>query len=127
MIGGTDIVIPAIGDSAALDACARIVQRCWPHARFEDAETGEKYARYGDIPLGRVRELFAYPDESAEAAWDADSPDSPPNSMLYLILSPNFVTVVLDDPNTADMRAMLEAFQTMLETDILKTYYAGAA
>ena len=127
MIGGTDIVIPAIGDSAALDACARIVQRCWPHARFEDAETGEKYARYGDIPLGLVRELFAYPDASAEAAWDADRPDSPPNSMLYLILSPNFVTVVLDDPNTADMRAMLEAFQTMLETDILKTYYAGAA
>ncbi len=30
-----------------------------------------------------------------------------PNSMLYLILSPNFITVVLDDPNTAEMRRSL--------------------
>jgi hypothetical protein len=127
MIGGTDIVIPAVGDPADLDACARIVQRRWPHARFEDAITGEKYARYDDIPLGRVSELFAYPDGNAEAAWDADSPDSPPNSMLYLILSSDSITVVLDDPDTADMRAMLGAFRTMLETDILKTHYAGAA
>src|SRR5262249_8103633 len=98
MIGGTDIVIPAVGGPDDLDACARIVQCLWPHAQFEDAVTGEKYAGYADIPLGRVRELFAYRDESAEAAWDADSPDSPPNSMLYLILSPDSVTVVLDDP-----------------------------
>ncbi len=124
--GGTDVVIPAIGDPAALDACVRIVQRRWGHARFENAITGEKYARYEDIPLGRVRELFAYLDAGAEAAWDADSPDSPPNSMLYLILSPKSVTVVLDDPNTADMRAMLEAFRTLLETDIWKTYTRAA-
>jgi hypothetical protein len=127
MIGGTDIVIPTVGDTNALDACARIVQRRWPHARFEDAVTGEKYAQFRDIPFGRVRELFAYPDASAEAAWDADRPDSPPNSMLYLILSPHSVTVVLDDPNTADMRAMLEAFRTMLETHFLRTHLAGAA
>ncbi|HEY7329946.1 MAG TPA: hypothetical protein VH592_20085 [Gemmataceae bacterium] len=114
MIGGVDVVIPAVGDGAALEACVRIVQRCWPHARFEDVETGEKYAWYGDIPLGRVRELFAYSDAQAEAAWDADRPDSPPNSMLYLILSPDFVTVVIDDPNTAEMRAMLESFRTIL-------------
>jgi hypothetical protein len=120
MIGGTDIVIPAVGDSTSLEACARIVQRRWPHARFEDAETGDKYARYGDIPLDRVRELFAYVDDKAEAAWDADCPDSPPNSMLYLIQSPDYVTVVLDDPNTPDMRAMLKSLQTALRQDALK-------
>jgi hypothetical protein len=114
MIGGVDVVIPAIGDAAALEACARIIQRCWPHVRFEDAETGEKYTRYGDMPLGRVRELFAYADAQAETAWDADRPDSPANSMLYLIRSPGFVTAVLDDPNTAEMRAMLESIRTIL-------------
>ena len=126
MIGGTDIVIPAVGDPAALEACVRIVQRRWPNARFENAETGEKYARYSDIPFGKVHELFAYPNQRAEAAWDADSPDSPPNSMLYLILSPEYVTAVLDDPNTADMQAMLEAFRTMLWTDKLSTYAEAA-
>ncbi len=108
MIGGNDIVIPAVGDSAALEACLRIVQRHWPHARFEDALTGDKYSRCGEIPLGRVREVLAYPDADAEAAWDADSPDSPPNSMLYLIVSPNFITAVLDDPTAADMHSILE-------------------
>ncbi len=119
MIGGTDIVIPAVGDPAALEACARIVQRRWPHARFEDAETGEKYARYGDIPLGHVRELFAYHDAQAEAEWDADSPNSPRNSMLYLILSPDFITAVLDDPNTAEMAAILESIRKMMLDRIL--------
>lgn len=114
MIGGIDVVIPAVGDAAALEACLRIVQRQWPHARFEDAESGEKYARYDDIPLGRVRELFAYSDAQAESSWDADRDDSPPNSMLYLILSSEFLTVVLDDPNTADMQVMLESFRMIL-------------
>lgn len=114
MIGGVDVVIPAVGDAAALEACLRIVKRRWPHARFENAETGEKYARYEEIPLGRLRELFAYSDAQAEALWDADRDDSPPNSMLYLILSPDFITVVLDDPNTADMQAMLESLREIL-------------
>jgi hypothetical protein len=127
MIGGTDIVIPAIGDADALDACARVVQKRWPNARFEDAVTGEKYARYDDIPLGRVRELLAYPGAKAEADWDADIPDSPPNSMLYFILSPESVTVVLDDPNTAEMQGMLRGFRTMLDTQILKSQHARPA
>ncbi len=97
MIGGTDIVIPAVGDHAALDACARIVQREWPQVRFENAETGEKYRCYGEIPLARVRHLLASPGPEAEALWDADSHDSPPNSMLYLILSPDYVTARHED------------------------------
>jgi hypothetical protein len=119
MIGGTDIVIPAVGDAAALETCARVVQRHWPHVRFEDAETGNKYDRFSDVPLGQVRELCAYTDNKAEAAWDADSPESAPNSMLYFILSPNSVTAVLDDPNTPDMQAILESIRTMMRERIL--------
>ena len=126
MIGGNDIVIPAVGDPAALEACVRIIQRHWPRARFEDAVSGEKYGRFGEIPLGRVRELLAYPDAVAEAMWDADSPDSPPNSMLYLILSPTFLTAVLDDPDTAEMSSLLESLREILWMDILNTYAEAA-
>jgi hypothetical protein len=115
MIGGVDVVIPAVGEADALQACVRIVQHRWPNARFEDVETGEKYAGCGEIPLEHVRELLAYSDAQAEAAWDADREDSPPNSMLYLIRSPDFITVVLDDPNTVDMKALLEEFRTTLQ------------
>jgi hypothetical protein len=130
MIGGKDIVIPAVGSPASLDACARVVQRLWPEARFEDAETGEKYSSYGDIPLGRVRQLLAYPNAEAEELWDADSAESPVNSMLYLILGEHSVTAVLDDPYVGEMPAMLEGIRTMLGMEILNTnasYQAEAA
>jgi hypothetical protein len=126
VIGGNDIVFPAVGDSAALEACARIVARHWPNIRFEDATTGDKYQRIGDIPLGRVRELLAYPNADAEAAWDADSPESPENSMLYLIVRPEDITVVLDNPDTAEMRSILDAIHHLLWTDILFTYKRAA-
>ncbi|HTU91866.1 MAG TPA: hypothetical protein VMF69_17420 [Gemmataceae bacterium] len=115
MIGGVDVVIPTAGFAAALEACARIVQRRWPHARFEDADTGEKYSHCCDVPLERVRELFIYSDAQVETAWDDDREDSPPNSMLYLIRSSDYITIVLDDPNTADMQAMLEEFRKILQ------------
>lgn len=121
MIGGHDIVIPAVGIPASLDACARIVQRQWPRARFEDAETGEKYSCYGEIPIGQVRQLLAYPNAEAEALWDADNPDSPVNSMLYLILGEESVTVVLDDPNIGEMPAILKGIRTMMQMEILNT------
>ena len=114
MIGGKDILIPARGIPASLDACARVVQRQWPEARFEDAETGDKYSAYGELPLGRIRHLLAYPDTKAEALWDADSPDSPVNSMLYLILGKHSVTAVLDDPNVGEMPAILEGIKMMM-------------
>jgi hypothetical protein len=126
MIGGTDVVIPATGDSAStLDACARILRWHWPHVTFEDAETGDKYAKYGDVPFGRVRELFAYRDKQAEAAWDTDHPDSPPNSMVYVILTPEspdssrLVTVVLDNPDTPEMQEILESIRDMMRERIM--------
>jgi hypothetical protein len=116
MIGGRDIVFQAVGDSAALQACARIVGRHWPHARFEDAITGNKYQRLDDIPFGSVRELLAYSNAEAEAAWDADSPDSPENSMISLIFRPEDITVVLDNPNTVEMRSILDAISELGKT-----------
>ncbi len=114
MIGGNDIVFPAVGDSAALEACARVVGRYWPDVRFEDAITGDKYRQFGDVPFGRVRELLIYPSAEAEAAWDADSPDSPENSMLYLIVRPEDMTIVVDNPDTVEMRSILDAIRDVL-------------
>jgi hypothetical protein len=80
MIGGNDIVIPAAGTPASLEACVRAIRQYWPHARFENAETAEKYT--SEIPFGRLKQLLAYPDEEAESMWDQDSPDSPINSIV---------------------------------------------
>lgn len=126
MIGGIDILIPSTGDEAALDICARIVRHFWPCARFEDAVTADKYERYGEIPLGLIHELLVYRDAQAERAWDADDPNSPDNSMLYLIRSPNSITVVLDDPDTAEMRSIVTSLRVSLQAAIPRTYADAA-
>ena len=126
MIGGKDIVIPATGDSAALDICARIVRWYWPGARFEDAIAGEKYQRYGEIPLGCVRELFVYRDTEAECAWDADDANSPDNSMLYFILCRDSITIVVDDPDAPEMGSILASLRDSLESAIHRSYAAAA-
>jgi hypothetical protein len=118
----TDVMIPATGEPVTLDGCVRIVQHHWPQARFEDPVTGKKYPSYRQIPIGRVRELLVYPDRQAETAWDVGHLDAPANSMLHLIDSPPFITVVLDDPKAADMRSLLESIRAILGMDILNTY-----
>ncbi len=118
MIGGTDVVFSAIDDSASLEACARIIGQHWPNIRFEDAITGDKYERLGDIPFDQVCELLAYPDADAEAAWDADRPDSPENSMISLIVRPDEITVVLDNPNTPQMQSILNLIHESLHANI---------
>jgi len=128
VIGGNDVVFPAVGDPASLEACARIVGRHWPDIRFEDAITGDKYQSLDQIPFGKVRELLAYANSDAEAAWDADSPNSPENSMLCLIVRPEDITVVLDNPETAEMRSILKAIGDLMKTgfDVLFTYRRAA-
>ncbi len=114
MIGGSDIVFPAIGDCTSLEACVRLVSRFWPSVRLEDAITGDKFTRIGDVPFERVRELLLYADSNAEASWDADRDDSPENSMLYLIVRPQDITVVVDNPRTLEMQSILNAIREML-------------
>lgn len=116
MIGGSDVIIPAVGDPAALEAYARIIGRHWPDARFEDAITGKKYRSVGGVPFQAVSELLLYPDPRAEAAWDADSPDSPENSMISLIFRPEEITVVLHDPTTPQMSSILDEIHRALST-----------
>jgi len=126
MIGGTDIVIPAKGDPEALDASVRMILEYWPQARFENALTAEKYNHYEELPFGRLSELFVYPDALAEKAWDQGDANAPVNSMLYLILSADNMTVVLDDPYTNEMRSMLALIQSSLTWEISSTYAEAA-
>jgi hypothetical protein len=49
-----------------------------------------------------------------------------PNSMLYLIVRPEDLTVVLDNPDTEEMRSPLGAIHDLLWTDILSTYARAA-
>ena len=99
MIGGVDVIMKAPSGPQALEVCVRAIRRHWPEARYENAETGDKFRHYRMVPFGQLSELLVYVDPKAEASWDADSSDSPVNSMIYLISSAHSVTAVVDDPN----------------------------
>ena len=74
----------------------------------------DKSEHLADISFGSLRELLAYPDAESEAAWDAESPDSPENSMLYLIGRPEDITVVVDNPDSSEMQSILGAIRDTL-------------
>ena len=106
MIGGQDIVIPAAGLPASLDACACVVRATMAKRPVRECGNGRKDPpAYGDIfPLGKIRHLLAYPSAEAEAKWDQDSDDSPINSMILLDLPlDDSVTAVVDDPHAGEM------------------------
>ena len=115
MIGGTDRVFDAVGDSASLEACVRIIRKKWPQARFENAETGEKYSTLNEIPCGSVRELLVNSDATAEESWDHDRPDSPQNSLISILVRTNEVTIIVDDTESPDMRFILDGIEHLLE------------
>src|SRR5260370_39697202 len=132
MIGPTDIMVPPTADAVVtLDVSARIIQRHWNHARFEDPATGKKYRTYDEIPFSHLEELLAYRNAQAEALWDSDSPESPVNTMLHLIFFPKCIKSRTDDQNAPNIQSIRESIRASLRMDILNTYalnrYADAA
>lgn len=93
-IGGTDIVFRCPGCPAAMDACVQVILAYWPKATFEDALTGEKWARYQDIPFGKVTDLFIYGEH-----------------LIYLIRRTADITLVLLEP----MPEMMESVRLALK------------
>jgi len=118
MIGGHDIIVPTHGDSAALDACLRVIRQYWPEAVFENAANGSGANRYEAFSLGDSKEVFAYRDSAAAHEWDAKGADPTLcNTMIHVLQSDGAVTLVVDDPGDAAMAEMLQAVRSALQAD----------
>lgn len=126
MIGGTDKAIPTMNDASGFDIGARVIQRYWPRARFQDGATREKYEGYSEMPIGRINQLLAFRTPNVEQEWLSADLDVPPNTMLYLARSQNAITVVFDDANADEMRMIVESLRSSLAMDILNNYAEAA-
>jgi hypothetical protein len=111
------IELPTSAGPAALDACARIIQRYWPQASFQDAITGKNFRNYAELPIGRLRHLLVWRDDLGEV----NGPDTFTSSRLHLIRSPDKITVILDGPSPSEMQPILDSIQGVLGIDILNT------
>lgn len=116
MIGGVDIEIPTRAGRAALDASVRAIRSIWPKAVFENAENGERYDRFGEIPFNRLEEIFVYRDERARDLWAAEGAvPAAANLMIHLIIDGSGLFVVMDDDTTEEMRSVLGAIRILLD------------
>lgn len=115
MIGGTDVALKTAGDPETVEAFVRVIRHVWPEARYEDAETGTRYARLGDIPFGQVKELLVYPDWDAVQLWD-EGRDAPENSMIDLVRRDQDVTLVCDAPQRGTIQTILEGARGLIRS-----------
>lgn len=119
MIGGVDISVPTKAGALSLEASVRVVRQLWIDAVYENAETGERYPSFEDIPFGRLEEVFIYRNLRAADLWEERGavPEAL-NSMVHLFSDNDLLTLVVDEVNP-EMEQLSNAIRSQLADDIL--------
>jgi hypothetical protein len=102
MIGGTDIILKARDERAAMDMAIRVIRLAWEHAVFEDADTGQTFRSYSDIDLRGRPEIR--PDPAVNA------------TMIHLIGRRGELTIGLDDVPGKPILSIVDIIQRSLRT-----------
>lgn len=119
MIGGHDISFPTGSSPEVMDGAIRIVNVFWPGAVLENAETTELldggFLGVRELP----REVLIYKNADARASWAVNGavPENS-NQMVHMICGADSITIVVDDPNSAEMPALLDAISGHVYQDI---------
>ena len=112
MIGGQDIVIQTNSPSEIAEKILELIQLEWREMIVEDADTGNEVEfsipRFQRVP----REFFAYESPAKKQLWDdRGACHENRNSMFHVLLQPQQVTVVVDDPSEAVSQNVIGAAQ----------------
>jgi hypothetical protein len=119
MIGGTDIAIATRAGHAALELGLRTLHRRWRSAVFEDGESGERREGLRDFPVGRTSEVLVYMNADSVAAWDREGAmPGLADTMAHFLLDDDRLTIVVDRPDSPEMRAVVDELRYgLLEQD----------
>jgi hypothetical protein len=124
MIGGADIVIPVAHESEAIDAGIRVIACAWPDAVFQNADCPEIVLQYDQLNQRAMNEVFIYRNLEIAKQWDElGAVPQLANTMIHIVKGNNALTVVTDDPNEMEMRAIIDAILQACEP----VPYASAA
>jgi hypothetical protein len=58
MLGAIDTRLPTKAGIEAVEVAVRAIRQLWPHAVWENGESGERYDFFWQIPFGELTELF---------------------------------------------------------------------
>jgi hypothetical protein len=127
MIGGTDEIIPVADEAAALDHSLRALSRLWPHAVYEDADTGEAFANYAQINFGGRRDFFVFRDKDAADKWEELGADeSLDGTMIHFLSRPRELTIVVDSNPPQFIHLFLQALRRSLRQDLFESVAEAA-
>jgi hypothetical protein len=118
MIGGDDLVFENPGASVAevLRGAAGLLRAHWREAIFEDAESGQRFEKFWEIPFGKLREILVYRDPGAHESWEKHGADpSNRNQMVHLLASKESVTIVVDDRRDPAIRPLIDELASMVQ------------
>ncbi len=119
MIGGHDISFHTETSAQATEGTIRILRASWRNSVVENAETGEflgpVFFGFEELPS----EVLIYKNAAAHDSWAAHgaTPENA-NLMVHIIRGENSMTLVVDDPNAAEMRALIAAIYDHVHQDI---------
>ena len=120
MIGGTDLHFPTTAArDRAVEVSVRAVKAHWNESVFENGTTGEKYDHFFQIPFGRVTEIFVYKNPQYSQRWDDEGAiDELSDTMVHIIFTANFLSVVVDSPDSSEVQPIIRGIQQGLQCDI---------
>jgi hypothetical protein len=123
MIGGIDIVIPHANREQAAVASLRVIRRFWRDAVVEDAYTGKKTHLTRDALLPEVTDVFVYPDMETADKWDRLGAEPElANTMIHILVRDSAVTLVVDDPDSGTIAAIISGLRAMLSMYIFSPH-----
>lgn len=118
MIGGHDITFRVASSAEAMEGAIRLVRACWQEAVVENAETGELLpdcVGFRELP----QEVLIYKNAAAREAWAAGGATAEnANLMLHFLRESDSMTIVVDDPSSPEMSALIDSIREHVYQDI---------
>ena len=119
MIGGMDIHLQTRAGDEAVQVAVRAIRDHWPHAVYENGDTGDLYEQFSQIPFAELDEIFVYRDMDAAKAWDEEGAvPALYNTMIHVLGDEDMITLVVDEKDGA-MQEMIATVKSALDDETL--------
>jgi hypothetical protein len=119
MIGRHDILFVSEAASEIMEGAIRLVCASWRDVIIEDAESGDLVSLQSLGVAELPAELLIYKNSDARVSWSTNGaiPENA-NTMIHVLRGDGSMTVVVDDPNAAEMSKLLGAIRDHVFQDI---------
>lgn len=120
MIGGVDISQPCPPNVDAVRLTWRACRLVWPKCLLVDAITGASVDPFAVARSSRVDEGLIYQDQDAKHDWEQfGACERTANRMVHILKDAQGLTVVVDDPNHASMKTILDQIQQEINEPLI--------